>query len=345
MSLQKLVEISNYYGANPDFVLAGGGNTSYKTDDFLYIKGSGTTLATITADGFVKMDISALKKIWDTEFSSDEAERERQVLADLMAARCAGEENKRPSVETSLHQLFPQSFVVHTHPALINGLTCAKDGEAWAKKIFGDDVIWIQPTKPGYILAATVRGEMDAYKTRMGRDANIVFLANHGIFIAGNTLDEIKTATAGVVSAITPYIQRKPDFTPIQRSAALPHVDGVALLECNAELERYIADSAAFAPVASVFTPDHMVYYRIPAFAEDMDSVDTAKRAVAVRGIGLVAMESNEKSAQIIVDLFNDTMKIAAYAESFGGGAFMPDWLIDFITNWEAESYRKSVNS
>jgi len=344
MSVQQLVEISNYYGANPDFVLAGGGNTSYKTDEFLYIKGSGTTLATITADGFVKMDIAALKNIWNTTFSGDEAERERQVLADLMAARCAGEESKRPSVETSLHQLFPQTFVVHTHPALINGLTCAKDGEAWAKKIFGDDVIWIQPTKPGYILAAAVRGELESYKARSGKDANIVFLANHGVFIAGNTLDEIKATTDKVVSAIMPHIKRVPDFAPIQRTAELPQTDGVAVLECNAELDRYIANSAAFAPIASVYTPDHMVYYKIPAFAEDMASLDTSKRAVAVKGIGLVAMEASEKSAKIIVDLFNDTMKIAAYAENFGGGAFMPDWLIDFINNWEAESYRKSIS-
>ena len=344
MSVQQLVEISNYYGANPDFVLAGGGNTSYKTDEFLYIKGSGTTLATITADGFVKMDIAALQNIWNTTFSDDEAERERQVLADLMAARCAGEENKRPSVETSLHQLFPQTFVVHTHPALINGLTCAKDGEAWAKKIFGNDIIWIQPTKPGYILAATVRGELDSYKAQSGKDANIVFLANHGIFIAGNSLDEIKATTDKVVSAIMPHIKRVPDFSPIQRAAELPNTDGVAVLECNAELDRYISSSSAFAPVASVFTPDHMVYYKIPAFANDMANVDTSKRAVAVKGIGLVAMEASEKSARIIVDLFNDTMKIAAYAENFGGGAFMPDWLIDFINNWEAESYRKSIS-
>ena len=42
MSLEKIVAISNKYGANPEFVLAGGGNTSYKDSKYLYIKGSGT---------------------------------------------------------------------------------------------------------------------------------------------------------------------------------------------------------------------------------------------------------------------------------------------------------------
>ena len=54
MSIEKdiksLVGMSNKYGADAEFVLAGGGNTSYKTDDTLYIKGSGTSLATITEE-------------------------------------------------------------------------------------------------------------------------------------------------------------------------------------------------------------------------------------------------------------------------------------------------------
>ena len=37
MSLEKIVAISNKYGANPEFVLAGVGNTSYKDSKYLYI--------------------------------------------------------------------------------------------------------------------------------------------------------------------------------------------------------------------------------------------------------------------------------------------------------------------
>ena len=56
MSTEILVEFSNRYGKNPAYVLAGGGNTSYKTEDTLWVKGSGTSLAAITEEGFVKMD-------------------------------------------------------------------------------------------------------------------------------------------------------------------------------------------------------------------------------------------------------------------------------------------------
>ncbi len=45
--LDALVEMSHAYGADPELVLAGGGNTSVKFDDHLLVKGSGTALADI----------------------------------------------------------------------------------------------------------------------------------------------------------------------------------------------------------------------------------------------------------------------------------------------------------
>ena len=60
MELSTLVKMSNTYGSNPAYVLAGGGNTSVKNDTTLYVKGSGTQLATIKAEEFVEMYKSIL---------------------------------------------------------------------------------------------------------------------------------------------------------------------------------------------------------------------------------------------------------------------------------------------
>ena len=46
-----LVKLSRFYGSDPEFVLAGGGNTSVKVGDRLFVKGSGHALATIAAGG------------------------------------------------------------------------------------------------------------------------------------------------------------------------------------------------------------------------------------------------------------------------------------------------------
>ena len=110
--LAALAAMSNKYGADANFVLAGGGNTSFKSSDTLWVKGSGTSLATIQPEDFVVLERALLDKMWVTEYPADEAEREAAVLADMMYARVRGE-NRRPSVETLLHNLFPQSYVLH----------------------------------------------------------------------------------------------------------------------------------------------------------------------------------------------------------------------------------------
>ena len=86
-NIETLVNFSRRFGADANFVLAGGGNTSYKDENYLYIKGSGTALADMTADKFVKMNRAALAAIWDKKYSDDVSEREAQVLADLKAGR------------------------------------------------------------------------------------------------------------------------------------------------------------------------------------------------------------------------------------------------------------------
>ena len=60
IQLAELAAMSNKYGADADYVLAGGGNTSYKDSETLYVKGSGTALATIKPEEFVRMGVDEL---------------------------------------------------------------------------------------------------------------------------------------------------------------------------------------------------------------------------------------------------------------------------------------------
>ena len=71
-----LAAMSNQYGADPAYVLAGGGNTSYKSTDRLWVKGSGTALATIKPEDFVVLEREKLSKMWSAEYPAEEAARE-----------------------------------------------------------------------------------------------------------------------------------------------------------------------------------------------------------------------------------------------------------------------------
>nr|HPR62041.1 class II aldolase/adducin family protein [Prolixibacteraceae bacterium] len=81
-----LCEISQFYGKNKEMVIAGGGNTSYKTDEKLWVKASGFALATITEEGFAVLDRKKLAVVSEKNYSSDPFERERQIKDDLADA-------------------------------------------------------------------------------------------------------------------------------------------------------------------------------------------------------------------------------------------------------------------
>ena len=103
--LANLVEISNFFGKQKEYVIAGGGNTSYKNDKYIWIKASGTSLATLDENGFVQLDREKLKKVSKGSYSENPFERERQVKEDLNDAIVNKEAGLRPSVETSMHDL------------------------------------------------------------------------------------------------------------------------------------------------------------------------------------------------------------------------------------------------
>jgi rhamnose utilization protein RhaD (predicted bifunctional aldolase and dehydrogenase) len=188
--LAELVKISQAYGSNPDYVIAGGGNTSFKNEEFLWIKASGTSLATITEEGFAKMDRHCLGQIAKKSYSSDPLKREAEIKEELNGC-IAGPKDKRPSVETSLHNLIEKAFVVHTHPTLVNALMCSVRAHEETKKLFGDEALFVEYTDPGYILFKLVEKRIGEYKERFGKEPAIIFLENHGVFVAADTPEEI----------------------------------------------------------------------------------------------------------------------------------------------------------
>ncbi|MDR2470928.1 MAG: class II aldolase/adducin family protein [Treponema sp.] len=367
MSLETLSALSRRYGADRNYVIAGGGNTSFKDRDTIWIKGSGVSLAEITPEGFVAMDRAKLAALWDLAETGTGAEREAAVLAGMLAARCPGEEHKRPSVETLLHDLLPAPYVVHTHPSLVNGLTCSRDGEAAMTALFGEEPLWIPLSDPGFVLANTVRRRI----AERGRTPPLIFLQNHGIFVSAGAPEEIVSLYGRIMDAIDSRIRRRPLVE--DSDGALPAETAAAVREATAALRdvsggsvrfarsgdimRFVESRAAFAPVSSAFTPDHIVYAGSdPLFIEDSSGIAASwkthteqkgrpPKIAALRGLGVFGLGPTDKAAALALELFNDTVKVAVYAESFGGYRFMTAEKIDFINNWEAEQYRaRQVN-
>jgi len=367
MDLDDLVEISRFYGKDPDFVLGGGGNTSYKEGRYIYVKASGYNLASIDKDGFAKLKRDVLEKIWEKKYPSDKELREKQALEDLMASRDEGEE-KRPSVESLLHSLLPQKYIVHTHPALINGLTCSKDGRRIADKLFGNRCMWVGYVDPGYVLAKEIKRRLEEHEKRYNLSPDIIFLENHGIFTGAESIEEIKNIYRYVADVLNNNIDRKPDFSSVdtdkeEKEKVIELLkkypgfkDFYITFENNMEISTVIRDRDSFEKVHYAFSPDHVLFSGPEMlFVEDPENLkmDIDKyrernncypRIIAVKKTGIFAVGEKEDISKKAMEFFLNSLKIAVYAESFGGYKFMDKEQVDFIMNWEVEKYRSKVS-
>ena len=220
--MKNLVNYSRKYGSDSELVLAGGGNTSMKENGVLYVKGSGCALSSIEPENFVRMDMAKLLSILEKKYPADDKSREAAFTADCASAKLPGEDAKRPSVEALLHAIFPQRYVLHLHPALVNGLTCSVGGEEAAKKLF-PDAIWVEACRPGYTLAKLL-------SDKIGEKTDTVLLQNHGVFFAAETPEGLAALLEGMMEKL------------------------------KAQLPGPLPETLEDVELSKPFTPDHIVY-------------------------------------------------------------------------------------
>ncbi|OGV64935.1 MAG: hypothetical protein A3K19_10565 [Lentisphaerae bacterium RIFOXYB12_FULL_65_16] len=347
--------LSRQFGADVRFVFLGGGNTSFKTADTLYIKPSGVALATIKPEQFLAMDRAALRKVFTESLPADVWEREAAVK-EIMLAAVRPRGSGRPSVEAPLHEAMSTTYVYHLHPAAVNGMTCAVNGEAVCRKLF-PEALWVEYTNPGYTLAATVAARLREATKRQGKEPQVVVLQNHGVFVGANSLAEIEAIYASMMGTLEKAYRdagvatelpagTRDDATVVQQAPRLR-----ALLRTDAQ--RAIVTCAPYVPPAEgPLSPDHIVYARSFAYVGDIGAVGVnafraqrgyLPKVVACEGKALFCAGATVKDARETLVAARDAALVRQLTAAFGGPRHLNDTQYGFIENWEVESYRKSV--
>lgn len=371
--IDELVEISRFYGGDSRYVIAGGGNTSYKTKYKLWVKASGYPLATISEDGFSVLDRTKLNLIAGKEYSSNAAEREEQVKNDLAEATIT--KDKRPSVETSMHNAISFKYVVHLHPTYVNAIMGSNNAEEQLKTLFGETHLYIPYTDPGYVLFKKVDDSVKKFKKKWGKEPSAIWLQNHGIFVGADTTEEIKLMYESITEKIDKALI---SHFPLKEIAPGSIVEKTVpairmMLSCNGlktlkirnnELIKYFYGSAEeYKKISKPFSPDAIVYCKSNYIYIDKEKpgeiIKAAKKKISdfkmksgylpkvilIKGIGLIAVGDNASQCDIILDVYEDAMKIAYLSDSFGGPHPMTNPQIKFIDTWEVENYRRSISS
>src|SRR5918992_4392722 len=205
--LDGLVYRSNLLGRDRSVANYGGGNTSVKVEEkdhagrlrrTIYVKGSGSDLATITGDGFTALKLDEVDPLFERDSMTDE-----EMVAYL--SRCQLEPNMpRSSIETLLHAFVPFDHVDHTHPDATNMICCADNGEQLAKELFGDEAVWIPYIRPGFTLSKQV-GEA----VRDNPEAKLILLAKHGLVTWGDSSEEAYNNTIRTINRAAEFVVEK----------------------------------------------------------------------------------------------------------------------------------------
>ncbi len=372
--IEKLIEISRFYGTDKNYVIAGGGNTSYKDENTIWIKSSGQSLAELNEEGLVALNREPLHEISMKQYSEDPVIREEQVKADMLRSISEHGNSNRPSVETSLHEIIKYKYVVHLHPTLINGILCSRNAKNLTNEIFGEKVLFVPYTDPGYTLFKKLEAEIKVYRDKYSNEPQIIFLENHGIFVGADTTDEIKVIYSEIIQKISGTI------TPIQNIEELPYnpilnkvlpairmllpekQPGIIRFRHNTLIAKYYTNQQEFHKISLPLTPDIIVYcktrylfieqsstaekildsfrHQLPRF---INEYGYTPKVIVIKDMGLFAIDESYSSASIVLDVFEDLIKISHYTSLCGGTKFLTPEQVAFIDQWEVENYRRKV--
>jgi NAD(P)-dependent dehydrogenase (short-subunit alcohol dehydrogenase family)/rhamnose utilization protein RhaD (predicted bifunctional aldolase and dehydrogenase) len=372
--ISELLKISDHYGSNKDYTIAGGGTTSYKDDQSIWIKASGSSLAGLTEEGLVELSREKLKEITKKNYSEDPVVREEEVKADLFSCIIEPEKSKRPSVETSLHELIQYKYVIHLHPALINGLLCSRNAKNLTHQLFGDKVLFVPYTDPGYTLFKKLVDEITLYREKHQREPQIVFLENHGVFVSADSTNEIHKIYDDIIlktaDIINPVLDNKTlPYDPVLNKV-LPAIrmllsddQPVVIRHRNNNLiAKFCQNQQEFNKISHPLTPDIIVYCKhrylyieqsstperiLESFKDQLErfikEYSFIPRIIVIKGMGVIAAEDSYASAESVLDVYEDLIKISYYASFCGGTKLLTPDQIDFIDKWEVENYRRKI--
>ncbi|MGA2924592.1 MAG: bifunctional aldolase/short-chain dehydrogenase [Solirubrobacteraceae bacterium] len=210
--LGQVLLASHLLGANRAVSNFGGGNTSVKgtaTDhvgrdiDVMWVKGSGSDLATMRAQDFTPLRLAEVLPLFQRQQMSDQ-----EMVAYL--ARCQTEPTSpRGSIETLLHAFVPAAHVHHTHPDAINVLAGTRDGQRLVAECFGEEAAWIPYIRPGFTLARQVGAAV-----RSDPGLRLVILAKHGLVVWGDSAEEAYRRTIEMINRAAEFINSRTAATP-----------------------------------------------------------------------------------------------------------------------------------
>lgn len=345
------VYTSQLLGQSKELVLHGGGNTSVKIDNTLYVKGSGWNLDTIEKGGFSPVNLNVLLEMATRESLSD-----TQMVTEQRAAM-SDQSFPNPSIEAILHAIIPYDYVDHTHADAVVTLTNTPNGKGLVQKLYGPNMLIIDYVMPGFELAKHI---YEITRTIDWDSLTGIILMHHGVFTFDNDAQRAYEKMIEIVTVAEEYLAEHVTLAcgdcegkGDKSIAKAVGIEAAKLRGCD--LFPLLIDS----PRAQLFsilpnleslvkrgglTPEHVIRIKpfpaiiandiaggIAQFAKEYKSyfdanassehicLDLAPRYAVIKGVGIVVLGKDEKESRIIGDIVKHTITAILSAEQLGG--------------------------
>ena len=307
------VYASRLLGRVPSLVLYGGGNTSVKQDDLLFVKASGSDLACVDQSGFCTVHLPAARRLLERDSLAN------PEMMRLLASCVVQHPERRPSIETLMHAILPYRYVEHTHADSVLAVINTESAEHIATDVYGPLAPLVPYRHSGAELA---RACLQTLEEKITEKTIGLLLQFHGAVAFGDTARASYENMIRLVTLAEDYLK----------------ANGAWHLEIDSQLSgvsdqtvprTFHADATRFArwplvvrqirePVAGAFarrddlavvsqrgpsTPQHAVHTkRVPQLGWDVESYAARYTEYLVRALGREALASIDPAPRIVID-------------------------------------------
>ncbi len=341
------VKMSRYAGMREDLVQAGGGNSSFKIDkDRMAIKASGYQLAELTEKkGYAVVNYQRIRDAFMScnHLESMTDEESKAVLSDAFI------EGEKPSIETFLHAI-SGTYTLHTHPIVVNAMTCRRGGMERLSEIFPEALI-VPYATPGVELAKAFFGAIKAKVNDERKIYDLVFLQNHGLVVSAETADEVINKTEGITKRLEAELHCNCNYEDYHQLTTLWGYFPDKIIWKVTDSNLLNAAKELGGTWNHQFCPDCVVFLGKKMLCID-NSDDSKTIANYIEENGIPVMVKLGNNYYLIADSVKKAMETQSVM-SFSAQVmllnkncecnFLSSQEQDFLLNWDAEKYRRNA--
>ena len=344
-NIKDYITISNSIGERFDLVQAGGGNTSIKIDDIIYIKSSGCNLTELDLNknyiGLKYKNINnKLALLKDEKKEIIEKESNNIINNNIIFLK-----RYKPSIETTLHCITPYKYTIHIHSIQFNRISALPNCKNILSNIF-NKFFYLEYTTPGIKIYFKM---LNRYK-----DENIIFLKNHGIVITGDKIEEIYNILNNTINKLEEYTKKSMNkYKYVNKiSTAMSKINNSKFITKyidDIEINKFLTNNNSITlKHLYPFFPDKVVYAGIGAIYIKNNNIEEIIKEYINEYKELPKIFIKDNKMYITSNSLKKCNDIESIIKAHllcvnNDNEYLENKEIKYLNNWDAEKYRKDI--